>query len=83
MKTIRLNYPDLFCVIYDNNVRFELEGYLIGNLNDNGRINWYGDSKGIKSSVKNECRGFIKDILSGDRLVIDFCSFDYINEAIV
>ena len=83
MKTIRLNYPDLFCIIYDDNVRFEHEGQLIGYLKDNGNINWYGEGAMLKSSIKKECRSFIKDILSGNRFVVDFCDFNSIKEALI
>ena len=68
MKTIKLNKPDLFCIIYDNNVRFEHEGFLIGELLDNGRFNWYGQK--VKQSLKNECKNFINGILNKTLTVI-------------
>ena len=67
MISIKLNYPDLFCVVYDNNVRFEHEGRLLGLLNDNGKINWFGESKELKQPIKKECKAFITDILKGKR----------------
>lgn len=68
MKYIKLDKADLYCVIYDNKVTFELSGILIGYLTDFGNIDWYGESKDVKNSIKKECRNFINNII--DRKII-------------
>lgn len=70
MLYISLEYPKLSCVVYDNNVRFEIEGYLIGELTKSGRINWYGESNLVKPKVKSVCKNFIKDLLSGKANIV-------------
>lgn len=65
MISIKLDYPDLFCIVYDNNVRFEIEGLLIGDLQSSGRVNWYGESNSVKPKIRKVCKDFINDLLNG------------------
>lgn len=67
MHSIALNKADLYCVIYDNNVRFEHQGELIGILTDNGSIKWLME---ISESIKKECRNFIKSILTDKCIIV-------------